>query len=273
MTASVLVFLIAILSYLGGVYFLFLICAISLAAGRELYRLLTPRGLSVGREFLMVCILLIIAGAYAGVEYFLIAFYIALTGIFAIHILRGKENISGYLNEVGMCLVFVTLLGIMTGSAVLLRNMDSAMELSGTPAAFVKNETGFFLVAMAFVCASVNDSAAYYIGKWKGSIRIAPRISPGKTFEGGVAGLVAATAAGPLVNMVFGSPLSVPLASFLGLLTGLASTIGDLTESAIKRNSKVKDSGTMLPGHGGFFDRFDGMIFVLPIFYVFALLY
>ncbi len=272
LTASVLIVLIGVLSYLGGMYFLFLMGCISIAAAVELHGILASNGLSARKELLMASVLLMLAGAYAGIEYFLIALYVSAMGIFIGHALKKRKNISGYMREVGISLAFITLLGTMTGSAVLLRNIDSAMPADWTIVSFLTNDAGFFFVATAFICGAVNDSVAFFIGKWKGTKKIVPNISPGKTIEGGIAGVVAATIAGALTNSAFGSPLPILPAYALGLLAGLSSVTGDLIESAVKRDCDVKDSGNLLPGHGGFFDRFDGMIFVFPVFYIFAIL-
>ncbi len=270
LTATVLTLLIGALTYLGGLYFLLLICAISLVAGGELYALFVPGGLNVRKEFLMGFVLLILAGAHMGIEYFLAALYAASAGVFLINLLKERKDISGYVKEIGMSLAFITLLGTMMGSAVLLRNVEEVRMIPDdwVDGSFLKNGHGFFFVAMAFICGALNDSAAYFIGGWRGKRKIVSNISPGKTLEGGVAGIVAATATGLLLNSGFGSPLPILPALVFGLFAGLSSVAGDLVESAVKRNCNAKDSGALLPGHGGFFDRFDGMIFVFPTFYV-----
>lgn len=272
-TASVLFVLITALTYMGGVYFLLLIGSISIAATREVHRLLAPGGLLPGKGALMAGVALVLAGAHLGEQYFLIVFYVAVTGVLTVHLALGADDISEYVRRAGMSLVALTLLAMMTGSAVLLRNIGDPLEGAGPPVwAWLKNELGFFLVAMAFLCGAANDSAAYFAGKWAGKTKLAPNISPGKTVEGGVAGVAASVGTALLVNSVFGSPFSIALASVCGLLAGVLSVTGDLIESAIKRNCNAKDSGTMLPGHGGVFDRFDGMIFVFPAFYIIAAL-
>ena len=271
-TASVLFILITAMAYMGGVYFLLLIGAISMAVTREIHRLLAPGDLRPGRETLMVCVAFVLAGAHAGEQYFLIALYIALTGVFVFHLALGADDISGYVRQTGTSLVVLTLIAMMTGSAVLLRNIGDPLG-GGEPLwGFLKDDLGFFLIAMAFLCGAANDSVAYFGGRLVGKTKLVPNISPGKTLEGGVAGVAASAGTALLVNVVFGSPFSIALASFCGLLAGFLSVTGDLIESAIKRNCNVKDSGTMLPGHGGFFDRFDGMIFVFPAFYIIAAL-
>ena len=272
-TGLVLFILITALVYMGGVYFLLLIGAISLAATRELQTLLAPSGLRIGRGILMAGSAVVLVAAYAGTEYFLIALYLGIMGVFTAHMIRGPEGMSGYVREVGTSLVTVALLAMMTGSAVLLRNTD--VPLPGSEPIkwfFLKDELGFYLVGMAFLCGAANDSTAYFTGKWKGKTQLVPNISPRKTVEGAVAGVAASIVTAVLVNYVFGAPFSELFAVFCGLLAGLLSITGDLIESSIKRDCNAKDSGNLLPGHGGFFDRFDGMIFIFPAFYIIALL-
>lgn len=272
LTALTLIFMVATACYLGDVYFLALICFISLAATRELHRLFVPLGLNVHREFLMTCVLLILIGAYAGSEYFTVSLAGSAAAVFALHILKGRKDISGYLNEAGMSLVLIAILGMMTGCAVLLRGIES--PVSPEPGVFfLKNEIGFFFIVIAFLCGAANDSAAYFVGIWKGKRKIASGISPAKTFEGLIAGITAAVAGSMAVNFAFGSPFPPWLAPFFGLAAGISAIIGDLIESAIKRNGNVKDSGAMLPGHGGIFDRFDGIIFTFPTLYILVILF
>lgn len=109
------------------------------------------------------------------------------------------------------------------------------------------------------------DTAAYLAGRALGRYRLLPAISPGKTVEGAIAGLLAATAATAGVARLFGYPLLWGAA--LGVVIGSVSQIGDLAESAMKRQAGVKDSGDLLPGHGGILDRFDGLIWVAPAVY------
>lgn len=115
----------------------------------------------------------------------------------------------------------------------------------------------------------VGDIAAYYIGKAWGKHRLAPRISPGKSWEGSIASVCGSTLFGVLLlgNLI----PQTPLAHAIGLSIGanIAGQIGDLAESAMKRGAGVKDSGTLLPGHGGLLDRVDSTLFVLPVIYLY----
>ena len=125
-----------------------------------------------------------------------------------------------------------------------------------------------------FVVLGINwagDSAAYYIGRRWGHHRLAPRISPGKTVEGAVAGLAASLVAGVgLGGMLVGT--SYFWLALISLITALAGQAGDLYESALKRSVGVKDSSNRLPGHGGVLDRVDSLLFAAPVFYLLLLL-
>lgn len=113
----------------------------------------------------------------------------------------------------------------------------------------------------------VGDIAALYVGRALGRHKLAPRVSPAKSWEGAVASTVASVVYGALY---FPRLLpSVPLAEALGLaaIANIAGQLGDLCESALKRGAGVKDSGTLLPGHGGWLDRVDSTLFALPVVY------
>lgn len=113
-----------------------------------------------------------------------------------------------------------------------------------------------------------NDTFAYIVGKNFGKRKLAPKISPNKTIEGSVGGIIGAIVLSSLVLLIF-RPLDISIVQNLLLVTfvGLVGQVGDLAESAIKRHYGVKDSGNILPGHGGMLDRFDNMLLTLPMFY------
>jgi phosphatidate cytidylyltransferase len=113
------------------------------------------------------------------------------------------------------------------------------------------------------------DTAAFFTGRYFGRHKLAPHISPGKTWEGVIGGLVLSIAAGLLITV---KPLGIPwyLAGGIGILLGIAAVVGDLAESFIKRQTQVKDSGQMMPGHGGLLDRLDSLLFAVIVVYLFA---
>lgn len=123
----------------------------------------------------------------------------------------------------------------------------------------------FFVLAVVFA----GDTAAYYIGKAFGHHRLSPGISPGKTVEGAVGGLAASLLIGVLFKQYWLSVLGWSCCVGLAVLLGVMGQIGDLVESMLKRSVGLKDSGELLPGHGGVLDRIDGLLFATPVLYYF----
>lgn len=123
----------------------------------------------------------------------------------------------------------------------------------------------FFALATGWI----GDIAAYYTGTRLGRHRLAPRISPNKTWEGTLASLAAATLFA-VVYLKATLDLSWTVGLPLGVATNIAAQFGDLAESALKRGAGVKDSGSWLPGHGGWLDRLDTTLFTLPLVYLYV---
>lgn len=119
---------------------------------------------------------------------------------------------------------------------------------------------GLSLSVLLVACTVVNDTFAYFVGRAIGRHRLAPRVSPKKTVEGSIGGVAGAMIAALLVS-VYSSWMSKGYAVVLGLIVGVVGQFGDLFESAVKRDFQVKDSGKLLPGHGGILDRFDAFLF------------
>lgn len=117
----------------------------------------------------------------------------------------------------------------------------------------------------------VFDTSAYLIGSKFGRRRIAPRISPNKSLEGTVGGLIISILAGIFAKHTFAPFLSIPHVLMLGLIISLSGQLGDLFESLLKRSVEVKDSSSLLPGHGGILDRIDSLIFTIPVSYYYFL--
>jgi len=129
-------------------------------------------------------------------------------------------------------------------------------------------EAGFGYVVLLLAVCWLSDTAAYFVGERWGTTRLAPRVSPGKTVEGALAGL--ATAA--VVGLVAGGPLGMSAwhGLALGVIGGVLGPVGDLAASAIKRDAGLKDFPVLFPGHGGVLDRFDALLFSAPAFYFYV---
>lgn len=124
---------------------------------------------------------------------------------------------------------------------------------------------GAWLVLFTLVVTSSVDTGAYLVGKNLGKHKLAPSLSPGKTWEGSIGGFLAALVAGSLLSWWLRLPFAFALTA--SALIGVLAQLGDLSKSAIKREIGVKDFGTLLPGHGGVLDRFDSLLFTAPVVY------
>ena len=135
---------------------------------------------------------------------------------------------------------------------------------------------GMVMVWLIFLSSWGCDTCAYCVGMLIGKHKMAPILSPKKSIEGAVGGVVGAMLIGVIYTLIFQNHITIfqnPVVS-VALLSGvgaLISMIGDLAASAIKRNHKIKDYGKLIPGHGGILDRFDSVIFTAPIIYYLTL--
>ena len=157
-----------------------------------------------------------------------------------------------------------------------------AYPLTLIPLLWSREEDGKALVVFLMVCVWAGDIAALYVGRSFGKHKLAPRLSPGKTWEGSIASIFGSLAAAGVViwigdlltargnmDLHITEPIWQTLA--LAAVLNIAAQLGDLLESAVKRGAGVKDSGTMLPGHGGILDRIDALLVAAPVLW-FALL-
>ena len=183
----------------------------------------------------------------------LLAFFTGiLIYVFAESIFSGK--VAGELVTVALKLTGILIIGWGVGyHLILLRNTD---------------EIGRQLIFLLAGTVWGSDTGAYLIGRAVGKHRLGTPISPRKTVEGTIAGLVLGTLAGlALGAILLRETLSLANAAFIGLILSALGQLGDLSASLVKRTAGVKDSGDAIPGHGGFLDRCDSLIFSTPVLY------
>jgi phosphatidate cytidylyltransferase len=130
---------------------------------------------------------------------------------------------------------------------------------------------GLRLLLFALFIVWATDIGAYLIGRKLGKNKLAPHISPNKTIEGSLGGIFCALLVSTSYFFIYPSDFSFGMTVLLAILISISGQLGDLVESAFKRHYQVKDSGKILPGHGGILDRFDSILFAMPVLYLLTL--
>ena len=154
-------------------------------------------------------------------------------------------------------------IGALFSTFVLLRSVPGRVHV----APFGEADQGAWVMLYVAVCVWATDTFAYFVGRGLGRHKLNPTLSPGKTVEGAIGGVVG----GLLIGMAFGQWIGLPLPHGLavGAIAAVFGQLGDLFESALKRELGIKDFGNVLPGHGGSLDRFDSLLFVAPLAYLY----
>jgi phosphatidate cytidylyltransferase len=241
--------LVAVVVWAPGWLYTAVVLGLALIGQLELYRMYAPFGVRADRAVgLGLGVLVVIAFAVPHPAAVPAALSGAVMGSLALGLRRGVGGEQAWAG------VALTLLGVcycawLLGHAVWLRALPGGRALT--------------LFALAVTWSG--ESAAYVVGRCLGRHRLAPRLSPGKTVEGGGAqvgmSVLAALVGAPLI------PLPLASAAAGGLLLGVVGQLGDLSESFLKRSAAVKDTGHLIPGHGGLLDRLDSLLFNLPALY------
>lgn len=266
------------LIYMGRWVFGVALALVAAGAAMELYRMATVirvRPLAVPGAVAAVGFVLIAAAkpSVAGAAPWLWALLVTLLLVAAGAAVwtRGVEGRP--LEAVSITLFGALLPGATLAFALFLRHLalDGA---AGLDASAPNPWAGTSLVVYAIGLTWINDSCAYFAGRTWGRRKLIPSVSPGKTVVGGVAGVVGAIVVGGaytaiVLDGILGLSLGAVLGGLGGGLIAVVAQIGDLVESVIKREVGVKDSGQLIPGHGGVLDRFDALFFTLPVAYAY----
>jgi phosphatidate cytidylyltransferase len=248
------------LVYFGEVSFVFLIGLACILSLREYFHIV----FSTERRTLSSPIvwwgygvsLLILASAFTdgltGVVLF-VAFNLLVVGLFSVFIYKSNPLVGNIIQKQLQGIVYIP---VLLSFLVLIRREPDGVTWI------------FYLLAIIFA----GDISAYYVGSYLGRHKLNPAVSPGKTIEGAIGGLAANLLTGAAGIIFFRPDLSWPIGIVFFLAVGIAGQVGDLFESELKRSSDIKDSGGLLPGHGGFLDRIDALLFASPVAYLFIVL-
>jgi len=192
------------------------------------------------------------------------ALILFLTAIAALCLTLSAEDLSkGAVRASALVLGVAYVFGAWK-TAILLHEIESP--------AFRHLPAGRYWLMFALMLNWIGDTGAFYVGRKFGKHKLAPRVSPGKSWEGAIASAVT----GVIFGLIY-LPLTIPgtalwVAGAISLVANAAGQVGDLAESALKRGAGVKDSGTILPGHGGILDRLDSSLFAMPVVYTLVML-
>jgi phosphatidate cytidylyltransferase len=300
LVALVAVPLIVALSMMGGFYFFAMIVLISTLGLHEYYMLARTKGMmpqvTVGLMFgfLITCVFIwgtikssiVAIAAQWGYELpmptmaqlFLILFLLFVPLVLLVELFRNKS--SAMLNTAST-VIGVSYVSVFLGSFVGVRELFVPedfpvwlyFDVHGIdyPVEVVKQvyDWGGATVIAVFVSLWVCDSLAYFAGRFFGKHKLFERVSPKKTWEGAVAGCIGAVATFLAAQYYYLPYMSVGSAFVCGSIVGVFGQLGDLVESLLKRDAGVKDSSAIIPGHGGVLDRFDSLIFVSPMIFLY----
>lgn len=244
--------------YLGGLTFTGLIALIMVLAAREYVTLFKASGYEPSAALVMGGVLLIVLGrAYNGFESGALMISLLLMASMAYHLFeyeRGRDNAG---TDFGVTVSGFLYLGWIGAYLVSMRALPEGI--------------GWLLLVLVSVWSA--DTGAYFIGSRLGRHSLSRRLSPRKTWEGYIGGIATGILGGALFGALImslsspGSAINPLRGAILGLLMGTFTVLGDLGESMIKRQAGVKDSGNLLPGHGGVFDRIDSWLWAGVIGY------
>ncbi len=196
---------------------------------------------------------LLVAGAHNGLDWWTGAIFLSLVATFVGLISLG--NVAAALPRWASIAGAILYVGVLGSYLVLLRRLPDGLEWT----------------LLAVFSTFSADTAAYFAGKSLGRTHVAPRISPGKTLEGFAGGFAGCFGTVLLLNWAFGLDVEMARINVLALLLPLAAFLGDLAESLLKRSVGIKDASGLVPGHGGFLDRMDSILFTVPLVYYFVL--
>ncbi|NNM34838.1 MAG: phosphatidate cytidylyltransferase [Gemmatimonadetes bacterium] len=244
----------------GDLQFLFLVDLIIFTGVMEFYRLLEHKGFKPAKTVGVLCALAMSwyayfrSGVYAN---FLLAFALLLMMTVALV----RRSVEQAVIHISVTIFGVLYVGWLGSHFVLLRELP---RLAG-----MDYQQGARFVLLAILLTWSADTGAYLVGRKLGRTPLFPRVSPRKSREGAVGGILTALIAAVVAQRTFATYLELPMALWVAVLASVAGMAGDLVESLMKRDSDIKDSGSFIPGHGGSLDRFDSLLFSIPLIYYF----
>jgi phosphatidate cytidylyltransferase len=243
----------------------------------ELMRMLRKAGYRPARLLCHLLVVVFFLVALIGAPGRLLGETLLLVVIGPLLSVMWRRSLTGTMQDWAVAVAATLYVGWLAAHAILLRSLpepfrldaflltDIPLLLGGSPFT-----SGMLWTLTAILTTWATDTGAFFAGRAWGKTQLAKVLSPSKTWEGAVGGLVAAVATVILCVLIARLPLALPLAALTGLALGALAQLGDLAESLLKRQTGVKDAGALIPGHGGVLDRIDSLLFTLPAVYYLA---
>ena len=266
LSSLVLFPLLVLMVWLGGAWVVGAAAVCALLSLFELYQLFAHTGYTP-RPVGYICALLFILAAAANpsVSGELVGLVLIVTLVATLGLELVRRDRNGMLVAWSLTFSGAVYIGWTFAHFVLLRSIST--RLRPAPINIPRLTSGPAWILFALLITFASDTAAYFVGRAWGRRRMAPTISPSKTWEGSIGGVVAAVLAGALLVYLLGLPIDVRYGALLGGVGSVAGQAGDLAESLLKRQVGIKDSGRLIPGHGGILDRADSLLFTVPAIY------
>ena len=246
---------IVVVSYLGSYYFLIFVLGIAIISFYELWLFARKKEIDANLLLGILSVSLIIINSFRNFIGFYALLVLVVVIITFVELFRNRG--SAIIN-LGTTLIGILYLGLFASALISIREFY--------PVEYVRG--GLVVLAILFsiwIC----DSAAFFGGTAIGKHKMFPRVSPKKSWEGAVFGLLFAVATMISSKAIFLDFISWKDAIILGIIIGIVGQLGDLIESLFKRDAGVKDSSNFIPGHGGVFDRFDSLLYVSPVVFLY----
>lgn len=244
--------------YLGHEFFLLFTVGIGVLSFYEFSKMVAHKGIFSNLYFGSLSVAAIITNSFYDFIEFRSLVFIIILFLFLLELFRNKDSA---VYNLGATLIGIFYIGLFSSSLILIREYFS---YSG----FVYDQGGYLIISL-LITIWVCDSAAFFLGTAFGKHKIFPRVSPKKSVEGAIAGLAFSILTMLAAKFAFIEFLSWTDSVAIGLIVGTIGQAGDFIESLLKRDTGVKDSSSIIPGHGGIFDRFDSLLFSAPVVYIY----
>ena len=250
--------LILLTAYLGSYYFFSFVTLVALVSYYEFFLLAKNKSANANLILGEIIIFLFLLNQLLNFIDINTLLLLSLLSLLTTELFRNKGSA---LFNLGVTFLGIFYIGFFSASIIALREFY--------PDVVDNYINGGYLVISILASIWIGDSAAYFFGTALGKHKLFPRVSPKKSWEGAIFGFIFSLGTMIFVRFILMDFLSLWNVIIIGIIIGSVGQIGDLVESLFKRDSAVKDSSSFIPGHGGFFDRFDSLIFSAPVIWMY----